>query len=168
MHEPSPGQEVEIDVFEVVLEDLMLGRIDPERDERALVHLGLDLGVALAQLFVWTRATLAEQLRRVVLDLQNVAAAEPVSAGQGIVTRIEFESEEIGGRYETRLERLANALLGQGRCARVLLLGRLGLFALGPSLFALVLHLDPERFRFASVLLADRHAIDAQRALDEP
>ncbi len=60
MHEPSSRQEVEIDVCEVVLENLMLGRIDPERDERAFVQLGLDLGVAPAQLFVRTRAALAE------------------------------------------------------------------------------------------------------------
>src|SRR5688572_20300751 len=38
-YERSTGQELEIHVVEGVLNDLMLCRFDPERDERHLIHL---------------------------------------------------------------------------------------------------------------------------------
>ena len=39
----AAGQEVEPDVVERVLDDLVFGRIDPQRDQRRLVHLALDV-----------------------------------------------------------------------------------------------------------------------------
>ena len=49
----AAGEEVEPDVVEGVLDDLVLGRIDPQRDERRLVHLAIDV---LFELLVLVRA----------------------------------------------------------------------------------------------------------------
>jgi hypothetical protein len=88
------------------------------------------------------------------------------------LTGIEFELEEVGRGHKAGLERLPDTSLGERRVAVVLL----ALFldrhaarvesdrrALVASFFAR----DPERFSLAPVLLADGHAIDAQRTLDE-
>src|SRR5262245_31965443 len=166
--QPSSGEEVELDVLEVVLEYLVFGGIDPERDDRALVHLGLNLGVAFPQLLVRPSASLAEQLGRVVLDLEHVSSFELLASGEGVVIRIERESQEIGGRDEARLERLTKTFLGEGRRARGVLHGVVALLALEAPLLPLVLHLHIQRFPLASIRFADRHTVDAQRALDKP
>ena len=45
VNQPLRRQEVEADIVERVLHDLMRLRLDPERDERDLVHQPLELGV---------------------------------------------------------------------------------------------------------------------------
>ncbi len=56
--EPARRQKVHPDVVEGVLDDLMLGGIDPQRHERRLVHLALDplfqltLAISLAVLLL--------------------------------------------------------------------------------------------------------------------
>ena len=79
-------QEVQPDVVEGVLDDLVLGGVDPQRDERRLVHLAIDvlLGLLFLLVFVLLRRLLlhlarrllvvviVEEIGRVVLDAQDV------------------------------------------------------------------------------------------------
>ena len=106
--QPAAGQKVHPDVVERVFDDLVLGGIDPERDERGLVHLALDAArsisrsrsaavllaarpsrflasVASAPAFpcLCPVVAIVEHARRVVLDAQHLLPLELVRGRRG-------------------------------------------------------------------------------------
>ena len=98
-----PGQEVHVDVVEGVLQDLVRLGVDPERDQRHLVHLVLDVLLAVADAAVGPGAALAEELRGVVLDAEHRPAIERLAADEGVVIGLEPEPQKVGVGHERRL-----------------------------------------------------------------
>ena len=128
MDEPRAGQEVECDVVEGVFDDLGGLRLDPQRDQRHLVHhpfqfccLGLVFGRGLVP-----RPSLltVEEFGRVVLDAERVAAIDRLVAHERVRALFEPEAEEVGGRDELRLTRLTDEAVNVARCRRRLVVGR--------------------------------------------
>ena len=111
MNEPLAREKVERKIIEPVFDDLVGVGLDPERDERHLVHQALELCVvcpiAIGGAFA-APATIgaAEQLRRIILDAQNVAPVERFVADECVLAFLELEAQEIRGRDELGLSRL--------------------------------------------------------------
>src|SRR5713101_6882855 len=113
VHEPLGGEKVEADVVERVLDDLVCVRLDPQRDERDLVHQAPEFRVA--RLVVGGRLLpvppaigAAEHPGREVLDAQHVATVERLAADERVLPFLELEPQKIGGGDELRLPRLPN------------------------------------------------------------
>ena len=130
-NEPRGRQEVEPHVVERVPDDLVLPRIHPQRHQRGLVHLALDVGLELALAAALLAAPpvlrlqlsrrllvilAAEEPRGVVLDLQDLMPLERLAPGQVVIARLELEVHEVDLRHEPRLGRDA---AGAGRFVRV-------------------------------------------------
>src|SRR6267143_3960202 len=100
VHEPWHRQEIEPDVVEGVFHDLVRLRLDPERHQCDLVHQAHERrvvrAIAVGRAFPVPAAIgPAEQLRRVVLDAQNLAAVERLAADERVLTFLELEPEKV-------------------------------------------------------------------------
>src|SRR5205807_1915067 len=100
---------------EMVLDDLVRLRLDPQRDERDFVHHALELGVVglvlcgVAGIAAAPRAGpigAAEESGRVVLDAQDIAAVQRLVSDERVFAFFELEAPKVRGRYESGLSRL--------------------------------------------------------------
>ena len=110
-HQPLRREEIEVDVVEGVFDDLMRVRLDPQRDERDLVHHPLNLGVpGIARIVVARHAAalpVGVQVGRIVFDAHHLVTVERLAPDQRVRAFLELEPEKIRRRDELRLADLS-------------------------------------------------------------
>jgi hypothetical protein len=103
----------------------------------------------------------AEQVRGVVLNLQDLASIQRLAADERVLAFFEAEAQEVRRRDEFRLARLTEQRLDVARRLRVV--GS----AFAASLLAPLVALQEIGFVLAAIRLADRDAVGLDRTADE-
>src|SRR2546428_4407971 len=191
VHEPLHRQEIEPDVVEGVFHDLVGLRLDPERHQRDFVHHAHERRV-VRSIAVGRASSVpaairpAEQLRRVVLDAQHLAAVDRLAADERVLAFLELEPEKVRGRNELWLTRLFQQSVDVHSVAlRISIVierddhavvreadfvrrrGRLARRGSRAPLLALLLSLQIIGFERTALAVAELYAVDLQRAADE-
>ncbi len=163
-------------VVECVSDDLMAGGIDPEGDERDLVHqlpghgrggVPTTAAAAARRLPVGIPA-IPEQAGRVVLDAKDLPVLEPLAADQRVLALFELEPQEVRRIDELGLAGLIEQAVDVGGRGWWSLYGldkrAIGTFdpsiaRLGPPQELLLI--------LSALLLANRDAVSRTRTADE-